>query len=79
MFDLILLACMPLCLPCLVIAYKIIFYNCLDSVFNQNILLLFTITGKQYLILYVEKHSVVKVKCIYCNYLYIVPEAKCMF
>ena len=45
MFLIIFLACLPLSLPCLILVFKIISYNCLSSIFNQNILLLFLITG----------------------------------
>ena len=46
MFLIIVLVCLPLSLPCLTLVFKIISYNCLSSIFNQNILLLFLITGK---------------------------------
>jgi hypothetical protein len=46
MFCIILLICAPLSLPSFLLSFKIVWNNCLGSVFNQNTLLLFLLTGK---------------------------------
>ena len=46
MFCIILLICAPLSLPSFLLSFKIVWNNCLGSVFNQNTFLLFLLTGK---------------------------------